>query len=74
MGIRNWFDDNLMIVESNEKNTPFFCHDSWLQSGALCDIFRRNFELYQNNSMPFKEIRRLGLDEGGDDVIEFFLE
>ena len=24
MGIRNWFDDNLMIVESNEKNTPFF--------------------------------------------------
>jgi len=24
--------------------------------------------------MPFKEIRRLGLDEGGDDVIEFFLE
>jgi len=29
MKIRNWFDDNLMIVESNVKNTLFFYHDSW---------------------------------------------
>jgi len=48
MRIRNWFDDNLMIVESNEKNT-LFCHDSWLYSGPLCNIFRRLFELSQNN-------------------------
>jgi hypothetical protein len=60
-GIRNWFVDNLMIVESDGENA-IFCHDMWLWSGSLCNIFRRPFELFQKNYVPFEEMRRLRLD------------
>jgi hypothetical protein len=45
MGIINWFDDNLMIVERNEKNTPFFAMICGCRV-VLCVIYLEEFFSY----------------------------
>jgi hypothetical protein len=62
MGIRNWFDDNLMIVESDEKNTPFFFAMIRDCRVVLCVIYLEELLSYIKITLSFKEIRRLRLD------------